>query len=84
MNTCDTCGWLVKQTNPNFLRGIFCECPKICESGGDCAGDNDSLRYSFSEGGGFKPGPKFGCVHHKERIDCTVSLDVIQTTSATP
>lgn len=59
----------------------YCETCKHRDTGGECRHpklyeegeylDNeecidDHLIYSYSEGGTFWVGPKFGCVHHKK------------------
>ena len=40
-----------------------CENNKLAESWSDQP--DDALFYSYTEGGSFHPGPKFGCIHHK-------------------
>lgn len=47
------------------LRG-YCHCEKLDEDTGYLPEQAiDMLLYSFTEGGGFLVGPKFGCIHHK-------------------
>lgn len=64
MTTCKTCAhWSDK---PPYGRVDFlhrtCECPKLQE---DIYTDTpeDTLCYSYQEGGCFYAGPDFGCVH---------------------
>ena len=48
----------------------FCKNEKIAEE--YCYDNNDKddmLIYSYNEGGGFKSGDNFGCIHHDEIID---------------
>ena len=45
----------------------FCNNDNICEDWGrKDDGKDDKLIYSYSEGGTFKVGVNFGCVHHEE------------------
>lgn len=48
----------------------FCENHKLRENGDGRSEDNtddDELVYSYNEGGGFKVGDNFGCVHFERR-----------------
>jgi hypothetical protein len=62
MDTCDTCiyyhvkGWKT------------CRCPKMIYGYGKLVGEPDSVRIEDDEGWGLVPGPKFGCIHHKEKV----------------
>lgn len=60
MPHCETC----KHRNT----GGECRHPKLHEEGeypnNENMIDGDHLIYSYSEGGTFWVGPKFGCVHH--------------------
>lgn len=50
----------------------YCTCPKIHEYGRHAKGANeaeDHLIYSYSEGGYFWVGEKFGCVHGERKPD---------------
>lgn len=67
MNTCDTCKyWKLMKGNyktPKFRH--TCENEKIQEAWNEDNQDEDALMYSYTEGGAFYPGPKFGCIHWK-------------------
>jgi len=41
----------------------YCNNDHILEDWGQLVNNNDCLRYSFAEGGGFKVDDNFGCVH---------------------
>jgi hypothetical protein len=58
MNTCKSC----KHRDGNG----YCTSPKIDEDYG-YDGENDMLVYSYTEGGAFRVGDNFGCVHHEFR-----------------
>ena len=62
MKTCDTC----KFRDAEFET---CECPKIQEDWGQRKESDatDMMLYSYSEGGSFWVGPKFGCIHHEPK-----------------
>lgn len=61
MNHCETCRWRDDKG--------FCRNEKLTEDEGQ-NGDwkDDALIYSYSEGGGFWVGPRFGCVHWEEIV----------------
>jgi hypothetical protein len=44
-----------------------CTSEKIRESGYPTETTEDSLVYSYDEGGAFYVGARFGCVHHEEK-----------------
>ena len=56
MKNCKTCDWWEPRECGNH--------EKIGELD-DTHEAPDSLTYSYDEGGRFKTGPDFGCVHHK-------------------
>ena len=65
MKTCKTCKYWIESLD--FRAGDReCNSKKIHEEAPK-NGETDHLSYSFYEGGGFFPGPDFGCVHHEER-----------------
>jgi hypothetical protein len=69
MNTCKTCVYW-KEESIGIHKFRVCDSNKIQEECGQPKGERlDMLVYSYYEGGYFKSGPDFGCVHHK-----TVSL----------
>lgn len=71
MNTCDTCKFwtpMGKNWSPTKFMHT-CENGKLEEAWDENNQDEDSLMYSYTEGGSFHPGPKFGCVHHQPK--CT-------------
>ena len=53
------------KTCDHLSNSEFCKNKHICESGFDPC-DNESLIYSYCEGGGFIPDDNFGCIHHSE------------------
>jgi hypothetical protein len=69
MNTCKTCvHWKEESIGVHKFR--LCDSTKIQEERAQSEVERlDMLIYSYYEGGDFRPGPDFGCVHHK-----TVSL----------
>ena len=58
---CKTCAW--RDASGHCLNE-----DKIMEGGGNEKPD-DSLVYSYYEGGGFWVGERFGCVHHKPNVN---------------
>jgi len=71
---CETCqngepipdSWYINPSSERAARigkGGWCTSKKIQE---DLHYEEDSLQYSYSEGGRFWVGPKFGCVNHQE------------------
>jgi hypothetical protein len=69
MNTCKTCVHWKEVVWPSEVLHE-CKSEKIAEDCGQKSPESDDmLIYSYYEGGGFYPGPDFGCIHHK-----TVSL----------
>jgi hypothetical protein len=72
MNTCDTCKHWKKINDAHY-----CQCDSLIE--GEMFADpmpEDAIVYLYYESAGelaFRPGPKFGCVHH-EHITKTVRL----------
>jgi hypothetical protein len=68
MNTCNTCAyWSDKApySRPDGFAVRMCMSEKLMED--FYSEGEDTLCYSYSEGGAFYTGPKFGCVHHKEQ-----------------
>ena len=57
MKTCDTC---------KFRENGYCMNEEKIHEGRNFTDEDDHLEYSYDEGGAFKVGPKFGCVHHTE------------------
>ncbi len=45
----------------------YCINPKLVEDDAPRSPDDDMLRYDYVEGGGFKVGARFGCVHHNNK-----------------
>ena len=68
MNYCETCVFWKKEQERLGSTHEACLHSKLCEAYDAEAFAADALTYSYQEGGCFYPGPKFGCVHHKERI----------------
>lgn len=67
INTCKTCvHWtdIAPYDQPERFMVRMCECPKFQED--FYSHEEDSLCYSYLEGGKFYTGPKFGCIHHSE------------------
>ena len=67
MNTCSTCAhWTESYPYPDNTGNLKeCASDKLKE---DCGNNNeDELVYSYTEGGCFFTGPKFGCVHHIQK-----------------
>ncbi len=66
MKTCRTCKHWASVPD-NYYRGFdhSCESPKFNE-GGSRTGETDCMSYPYEEGGGFFPGPDFGCIHHED------------------
>lgn len=68
MNTCDTCKYW-KNINDTH----YCQCESLIE--GEMFADpmpKNALVYLHYESAGelaFRPGPKFGCVHHREDME---------------
>ena len=59
MKCCETC---------KYRDNGYCISTKISEDFGQQKEEaEDMLIYSYSEGGSFQVGPKFGCVHHEKR-----------------
>jgi hypothetical protein len=58
MNTCKTC---------KFKTNGKCQSEFIREDWGETGDEDKSLVYDYSEGGGFKVGDNFGCVHHEAK-----------------
>ena len=68
MKTCDTCSHWTDEApydQPERFTVRVCGNEKLSEDGG--FHEPDGLYYSYSEGGCFYTGPKFGCVHHMEK-----------------
>ena len=70
MKYCETCGlWkkaeVLSDASDDKKAGGYCHSEKIMEDENEF--EPDTLVYDYNEGGGFWTGPKFGCVHHKER-----------------
>lgn len=62
MNYCETC-------EHRDMHG-FCLNRKLDEDYGHTPAEKeDMLLYSYTEGGTFHVGPKFGCVHHEPKKD---------------
>lgn len=64
MNHCETCVfWQPDDVEIRVYRVFVgrCNSPKFVE---EFPYEEDNLVYSYSEGGCFRTGPKFGCVHH--------------------
>lgn len=62
-NTCKTCKY-----REAYGKDFYCVNPKLGESGEVTLDYNDdSLVYSYNEGGSFMVGANFGCVHHKDK-----------------
>lgn len=63
MKYCENCEYY----NPN-TEGHVCQCPKMVYGyyGVKPTEDNGML-VEDDECWGFVPGPKFGCIHHKEK-----------------
>ncbi len=59
MRTCETCKYWKRIS---LLTG-WCESGDLCEPGEADATKTNQLVYSYDEGGGFKTGKDFGCVH---------------------
>jgi len=72
MNYCETCKhWKFPHREyalDDAIIGGECTHEKLCEDWGSNSYKVDALVYSYSEGGDFWTGPKFGCVHHEEKI----------------
>lgn len=72
MKHCKTCTWRV-----DGEEGFECKNrEKIGERLHTHEAD-DALTYSYDEGGYFRPGPEFGCVHHEEKegvVELTLAL----------
>ena len=65
MNRCETCKfWQPHEFAESPMR--VCQSSKVVETG-PWDGEDDSLVYSYDEGGYFQTGPKFGCVHHEPK-----------------
>jgi hypothetical protein len=70
MNHCETCAyfkpdledWRVRLSNG--IHGGLCKSPFMKE---EYDHTENSLVYSYSEGGSFWVGPKFGCVNHEPK-----------------
>lgn len=70
---CKTCKWWQQDDDdhigPEECRP--CDCPKVGEGmwlyKHETQNDLDVLAYPYDEGGCILPGPKYGCVHHKEK-----------------
>lgn len=60
---CRDCKWWVVTDDCWGPSDHRCRHAKICESGKSREGETDALLYEYDEGGGFFPGPDFGCVH---------------------
>jgi len=67
MNYCETCAFWKLEKYPTINARNVCSCQKLCECSEEEAFADDALTYSYDESGSFYPGPKFGCVHHKEK-----------------
>lgn len=65
MSYCETCTFWGPVTYSKAK--MICSCPKLCEEYDAEAFADDALTYSYQESGCFYSGPKFGCVHHKEK-----------------
>ena len=68
MSTCQTCTyWSDRAPFDRPQNHVLRHCKN--EKLTDCLYKNaeDELVYGYQEDGGFYTGPKFGCVHHKER-----------------
>ena len=62
MNTCKTCKFRKAQ---DYSGDFVCKSPKIEEDIGQEQSERvDMLIYSYQEGGSFKVGENFGCIHH--------------------
>ena len=68
MKTCDTCShWTDRAPYDQPERFTIRECGSMKLSEYDGDHEPDGLYYSYRESGSFYTGPKFGCVHHKEK-----------------
>jgi hypothetical protein len=73
MGLCETCvHWDRNYVSKDLRYAIgstygICQCPKLCEKAASDDSD-DQLVYPYDEGGYFPVGPKFGCIHHKEKV----------------
>ena len=68
MKHCETCIHWDDKVETWLTKRQVRECKnheKLMEGFGDAV--PDGLCYSYEEGGTFYTGPKFGCVHHKEK-----------------
>ena len=67
MKHCETCvHWANERENYVKVEIRECKNEKMSEDYYDA--EQDGLYYSYQEGGTFYTGPKFGCVHHKEKV----------------
>ena len=65
MKHCETCiHWADRELPYNK---VVRECGNERLSDDYHDAEPDGLYYSYQEGGTFFTGPKFGCVHHKEK-----------------
>ena len=69
MNICKSCYYFEPVTERSFMSpeeaaGGVCRCPKLTENYEIY--EDDSLVYSYDEGGWFWVGPNFGCIHWRE------------------
>jgi hypothetical protein len=73
MKTCKTCKhWNdTSYSRPEYDQKECTNEEFLHEWGGPTTKEiaNQSLVYSYNEGGGFYTGPNFGCIHHTERDD---------------
>lgn len=64
MNTCEFCNYFELGINEYNVTWTNCQCPKILENAyGNKNIADDTLEYSYNEGGSFSPGKNFGCIH---------------------
>ena len=64
MNTCETCKYFSLKVNDYGVTWTECTSPKLLENGHSNKDvEDDTLEYSYDEGGYFSPGKNFGCIH---------------------
>ena len=68
MKHCETCTHWDDITQSFDEKGQIRKCVNYEKINDDIYSyEPDGLYYSYQEGGTFHTGPKFGCVHHKEK-----------------
>lgn len=68
MKQCKTCDWYHSDCcSIKSPRSHVCQCPKILYGYHGIDADPDGMNVEDDEGWGMRPGPEFGCIHHKEK-----------------